>query len=653
MTQPLFRTPSPVLHQLEKRAMRTKLGADQGAWGMDVLDAVYREHPYMKAYELDVKIDRRDDGSGTAVGKVLVYPTLMDQEKAAEAGRLVTLPVIIKDRELYPLDIYTHGTDSYPVDRSVLEGLLSRPEVFGEVEPMSASRSRSSYDSSLNLETPTRNGGSAGFGGVPNSQMTKEASGSCWGALAPYIDPSALENYLAPIRDKRLASSIALSAANALTKVASSPDVVQVTGSPGRYKVKVASRVGFDVRERPVTDLRAMELVGERKADLASQGHVTIVRAVPGAGDSVEMPKLAAVTRGGVYDVSFRGKQVPAFVFPFIQTLEGVTLGNALAVGNGWFAEGEKIAAAAPRESVPFSPTEIPRGRVVPVGSVTRAVIGPGTGGREMVAYEPIDILAVSTEQDKVAAVATRLSTGERIRIFFEPGLRKIAHLDGNRWVFPLPSADVAYLPYPDIEARRGLDDARSATARGDLAKTASTVHISMDGRNYRLWDAPGLPSECGAADLTFSLGVLGVPEAKTKELMKTAAMYPGRVPVHGVVHPTALPKEKVATAGPSSTFVRDRVLPLLASLEKLAAAPQIRGQTPSDLLALDFVTPENGMLYCNFLPDLEKAASQLAEIVLASRLGFDTLRESAAKNAMTQVQSVLVDLRALRDKVR
>jgi hypothetical protein len=63
-------------------------------------------------------------------------------------------------------------------------------------------------------------------------------------------------------------------------------------------------------------------------------------------------------------------------------------------------------------------------------------------------------------------------------------------------------------------------------------------------------------------------------------------------------------------------------------------------------------VTPENASLYVDYLPELQKTASKLAELLVASRLGMDEVRESAAKNAMTQVSAVVRGLETLREKI-
>lgn len=74
--------------------------------------------------------------------------------------------------------------------------------------------------------------------------------------------------------------------------------------------------------------------------------------------------------------------------------------------------------------------------------------------------------------------------------------------------------------------------------------------------------------------------------------------------------------------------------------------------ESVDSILALNFVTPENASIYVGYIPELEKVASKLAELLVASRLGMDDVRESAAKNAMTQVNAVVRGLEGLRERI-
>ena len=115
---------------------------------------------------------------------------------------------------------------------------------------------------------------------------------------------------------------------------------------------------------------------------------------------------------------------------------------------------------------------------------------------------------------------------------------------------------------------------------------------------------------------------------------------------------PVIAEEHALATIMVKEAKARIDVTPLRADLIKEAGVILDR-ETADTVLALRFVTPENVGIYVNYLPELEKVSSRLAEILVASRLGMDQVKESAAKNAMSQMQTVIKGLRQLRSSIQ
>ena len=109
-TKPLF---SPAEVQLEKVAFTARLDEDASSWPSGILKEAYKQLPYLHKYEADIDLDRVDESRGYAVGKMLVYPARMRKHAASSEGKLVTFPVIVRDRELAPFDVYNHKAVSY------------------------------------------------------------------------------------------------------------------------------------------------------------------------------------------------------------------------------------------------------------------------------------------------------------------------------------------------------------------------------------------------------------------------------------------------------------------------------------------------------------------------------------------------------------
>ncbi len=643
--KPLFVSPDYIDAGLEKLAYRTRLGSNPNEWGMEVLDAVYKEHPYLKAYAVDVDLQRKDEGTGTAVGSVLVYPSTMTKEAASTKNRIVSLPVIVRDREMAPLDVYMDREEGvpHPADREAIESRLQSPELFEGPESL---RQGSRSNGGLDLNAPTRFGSIGagegyGLNGSPDQtsgSMMKTAS--VWAGLAPYVDLQKIAAYLKPAaHDIEDAVRHVAAAVDASVAGRGSVDVAQISGSPGHYMLKTASRRGFSPVTSKISDHQARHLAGERYSELAENGYVTLVQNPIDEPEALE--KVASASAPGTYEVSVGGRRVTANVFPEIYTLHGVPLSQGLVIGEGWYAEAEKVAGAH-RGDLSGLASRYLKGRVIPVDDRGRA-------------YEPLEIINVTASFEKVAARARRLTTGQEIIIHFEPELRKVAHLRGDEYAFPEVGSGISFLPYPSSDAKRRLDSSQVADAAFRLEQADSMVKVAVDGASWRVWGPAKVQGEYDQAGLEFALGALGIRPERTKSLVKTASLYRDPVHISGIHQITDPVQAPARSLEPRSTSWRDTVRFLFGEegqgLLKTAGA-RLKGQTPSALLALDFVTPENASMYVSYLPDLEKAASHLAELLVASRLGYDDIRERSAKNAMTQLQAVVADLRSLDNKV-
>ena len=150
-------------------------------------------------------------------------------------------------------------------------------------------------------------------------------------------------------------------------------------------------------------------------------------------------------------------------------------------------------------------------------------------------------------------------------------------------------------------------------------------------------------------SEAEFALGALGLTGAQARTLTKQASKS-------GSVSFSSRP---VISEDSVRSSIEDRVsrvsanevVPLRVDLTKEASVI-VDKETVDSILSLQFMTPENVGVYVNYIPELEKAASKVAEVLIASRLGMDDVKESAAKNAMSQLTAVIGGLSNLRDKV-
>jgi hypothetical protein len=195
------------------------------------------------------------------------------------------------------------------------------------------------------------------------------------------------------------------------------------------------------------------------------------------------------------------------------------------------------------------------------------------------------------------------------------------------------------------------------------VAGSAVRVSYRVEHDDFLLSGAMDLPrnpvQEDEAELLMCGLGLSG---KAARELLKTAsAKGQVRFVPSRSINPTGMPKL-------ASASLKDfhAVIPKVNLLNEVAvlasskasglfkqAAANLQRETVDSILSLNFMTPENASVYVGFLPILEKTSSVLAELVVASRLGMDDVREAAALNAMTQVNSVVKGLTKLSEKIK
>ena len=116
MEQSLFIDPTI---KLEKVAYDTRLDEEPEEWPVAVVRESYKQLPFLRNYETEVEFDKMDTARGYAVGKMLVWPARMQKSAAAERKQLVTVPLVVRDREMSPLDVYTHNGTMKPMDQDL------------------------------------------------------------------------------------------------------------------------------------------------------------------------------------------------------------------------------------------------------------------------------------------------------------------------------------------------------------------------------------------------------------------------------------------------------------------------------------------------------------------------------------------------------
>jgi hypothetical protein len=149
-------------------------------------------------------------------------------------------------------------------------------------------------------------------------------------------------------------------------------------------------------------------------------------------------------------------------------------------------------------------------------------------------------------------------------------------------------------------------------------------------------------------ADGIFHLAAAGVPQNLATALLEKSASESQPVRLYGL-HPLSTPVERVKTAAAMAAVKLANVkLPPKQCLLKEAAALSDVASVDS-VLALNFINPENLETFIEYIPELEETSTKLANIVLASQMGLQTVPQQAAVRAMFAIENVVSALKDLQ----
>lgn len=722
MEQSLFIDPTI---KLEKVAYDTRLDEEPEEWPVAVVRESYKQLPFLRNYETEVEFDKMDTARGYAVGKMLVWPARMQKSAAAERKQLVTVPLVVRDREMSPLDVYTHNGTMRPMDQDKVASILFRPQIVESVAPRNQFTGTNLYgqltppntDHQYNAGTLHKHGSvkktlqqAVGKVAVPKAleegakkdvagavkklldegryrkvtgifstpSQTKKASALWHEALRTFrpTDVDALGEKLAsspPLRHAFTTTPVLRAALadivrhEGMNKSAAArrderltltrPTVVQIKEAGKNYAIKTANHNCYVEQVKIASRFDVQKLLpADSFKKLLEEGLVTYTTEPIHSSDVVEKTAQDA-TQFGVYRASRSGQGVEGIVVPRMVDFNGRPLDMQVFAGDDSHSLQEKVAGVFVRDHVLSS--DSPRGLGVFVYQE----------GPLAVATEPVridDKVKVAHEHgSSTTLLGIRMATGAPVRISVVPGIQKIAMLG---------EAEIALPETVRFLALRGKQSAVSSTVSDaqlqEMPKIAgaNSVEVVSDGSFFQMrgHNASAFSQDIMTSDeAEFALCALGLTGTQAQGVLKTASAKSSVVvPRTRAVVPEGVAGMQAMTKAASAVMrVPDLRVDLLkelavltspgrGSLEKVASV-SLGKESADTILSLGFVTPENASLYVNYLPQLEKVSSQLAELLVASRLGMDDVRESAAKNAMTQVNAVVRGLQTLQERIQ
>lgn len=635
--KPLFRK---ISNDFEKVAYAIQLSKASEDWPVEIIKTAYKQLPYLRKYEIDVELDRVDEPRGYCVGKMMVYPNQMAKKAAVESKKIISFPIIVKDREVSPFDVYSHSEEMRPASEDGVQEILLKESVFdGPANP----KNFTSSDLGSQLDPP--------------SQRLRHATGNSFHKTASALDyaltsmdSAHVENFKMQLRSD---PSLRVAAVNnpafgqaveriLTTKVASAQDVrdirnavtnsnvLQITREGLNYTVKSANSNCFSEKIASSTHFEIKKLLPDYlMSELASLGSVTLVTNPVSYAEAIKEASIAKTA--GVYSVHSGGRELHGIVIPRLVSLDGEKIGGQLFLSDEGHALQEKVAGVM--HSTIRIPTISPEGAGVFVYQ----------RGSDAFATEPVEIKHKIVMEKKAHYIGKRLLNGDTIKIHISDDFKKIASISATEFVIP---SSMKFIPLNGEQLNVASDPSIATEISLTKAASANSLTLISDGGYYSLrGNSPFSGKMYKENEMSFLLGAHGV---NGSAFMKQASST--KMPVK-IAHSRQVILEEEAQINSIKDLKRFDVSSINIDLVKEASVI-VDKETVDSILSLKFVTPENVSMYVGFIPELEKTANKLAEILVASRLGMDKVKEASAKNAMSQLSRVIKDLKVIEAQV-
>jgi hypothetical protein len=217
---------------------------------------------------------------------------------------------------------------------------------------------------------------------------------------------------------------------------------------------------------------------------------------------------------------------------------------------------------------------------------------------------------------------------------------------------------DVYILPKEFVFAPlRNLTEMSDLYGLGKYAQRASAapVHLMHTGAGMYAIKGVGLdktamdlgwnPQTLSATQARFLLASAGMPLSKTADAISLARQNIS-AEIGGLRRESLFPKVAAAPVSPWK-----RAEGLACNLYKEASFFDDT-QVVDNILSLNFMNQDNAALYAAQIPQLEETAQVLAQLVLAARLGMNSIPEAAASSAMHKLVEVVEGLKSMKGEL-
>jgi hypothetical protein len=700
------------IHKLEfeKISMPVALSDSPESWQREVASEIYKQLPFIGDYAVNIVIERVSPERGYGFGSAEVSSKSEAPEPEQKDLPKVRIPLIIRDRQLQPLDVFMDGEKVYPLTESRLHEHLFRTATFetSTRQPQDKGMAdqlyppmRSNYGNnmmsqgegvmgkfaSLNDQLKAKladdpmayarrlkaEGSAQKFAGIGEDEFDLQASSpmpktDLLSAISHTVPTQEVDGFLSSVTaDPVLKTAAARNPTfeRALLKIAGfqsgtvektaealvnsiKPNVVQfIKLADGNWRLKYANTDAYRPLESTVGPDQVSELTG--------------------GGDKVQ-----GKGPGGTITLSTNSAQKTSLDNTTIEVIDHFGFWKAWNTATnqevfGWaipiidlemhplplyvfltMEGGHALQDEIAGQQLQESIDSFPQGGDAPQGE--GVFLTPDVNSP--MALGPFTIQNGAANPDGTQELHGETAWGEPVVLIPTPGINAIQDMGNGSYSIP---AEMKWHPFQG-EAVALAQSPMDVENVSSGQEASGSVNVGSTGKGE--FNVEGAPVEKLAtserqfikkADAEFLLVGMGMNPFDARDVLARAETGE-KVKAAGLRTITPLAHIHEELTKQASEMLVKFPYYLRRNLVKEAAALE-DSETADKILAMNFINPENISTFASYLPELDDTSSKLAEMLVAARLGMQQIPEQAIQSAMVNLEEVIEGVKALQQK--
>jgi len=652
---------------------RVRIPNNFGDWQDAILKELYKTVPQSLKLSVRLVYKDKDEEKGYAVGSILIV--------SKSDGKKATVPFVIKDFSMFPLDVFIVDKGLFlPLSEAYFKKHFDNNDIFSKAIPkrdydLASPHSSNQLINDLNPPIHTK-----------HASVSQEILGT--------LDRKSIKDFKKKLMDSP--ESFAALAGNSkagriLKKLCCEEPAIEKKASSRDIDTLCIERVGFNKYKAftnssdefsPQTEIWDYDMLKKAGVCDFTVNNGCFYKGASKASPMVEEDMVSSpvymaekANTLGTYSVrTVDGTLYAGAVIPMVIDF------NQNRVRMKYFIGGDKYALQPD-----FVGVKKDNAIKLDHGSVEPGVTGmfAHETSRGVVATVPVTIVSTSKDEGtNTVDIWARTHLGKNLRLTMSPGLKKIAPVGQNRYILPLEmkfvnlgssvklvNSESSYKALEKVAHRADTQKLRiigngltfSFQTNG-IEKYASQDGFSVNAGMLRPFEARCLLMSFGAspqdsetllktANARGECSVLGLnfPPLKS-DMDKIASEHLGRRN-ELFEHISKLRCDMIKEAGALISSNDSDLACIFVDSDdamfKVANKKSI-GETVDTVLSLNFVNKNNITKFVAMKPLIELAASKIAQLLIASRLGVKLIPEEETATVLHNLNYVIEGLNQL-----